>query len=225
MNEFEQNLSKLKAEIPDTVRIVAVSKTKPIESLQSAYEAGQRIFGENRVQEIVIKYPEMPADVQWHMIGHIQTNKVKQLLPLVSMIHSIDSQKLLNVVQKEAAKINKVISCLLQVHIATEESKHGFSQNELRELLSNINTKDYPNIRFAGLMGMASFVDDEEQVLAEFQQLNDLFNETKSASMEMNADFKELSMGMSGDYHLAIEEGSTLIRIGTILFGRRSCAI
>lgn len=225
MNEFEQNLARLLSEIPATVRIVAVSKTKPVDLLRSAYQAGQRIFGENRVQEIINKHPEMPADVQWHMIGHLQTNKVRQLIPLVSMIHSIDSLKLLNTVQKEAAKIQKAVSCLLQVHIATEESKHGFSPNELLDLLSDIKQSDYPNIIFSGLMGMASFVDDEDQICAEFQQLKDLFNELKSKSMAGNTDFIELSMGMSGDYPWAIEEGSTLIRIGTLLFGSRACSL
>jgi len=225
MNDFEHNLSTIKAEIPDSVTIVAVSKTKPIELLKSAYEAGQRIFGENRVQEILNKDPEMPDDVEWHMIGHLQTNKVKQVLPYVSMIHSVDSTKLLNTVQKEAAKLSKVIPCLLQVHIATEETKHGFSHDELLEFLSGIQAGDYPNIIFAGLMGMASFVNDEEQVRAEFHQLKDLFDEIKSNSMADDPNFKELSMGMSGDYLLAIEEGSTLVRIGTLLFGARACAI
>lgn len=225
MNEFEQNLARLLSEIPATVRIVAVSKTKPVDLLRSAYQAGQRIFGENRVQEIINKHPEMPADVQWHMIGHLQTNKVRQLIPLVSMIHSIDSLKLLNTVQKEAAKIQKAVSCLFQVHIATEVSKHGFSPNELLDLLSDIKQSDYPNIIFSGLMGMASFVDDEDQICAEFQQLKDLFNELKSKSMAGNTDFIELSMGMSGDYPWAIEEGSTLIRIGTLLFGSRACSL
>ncbi|MEA1877952.1 MAG: YggS family pyridoxal phosphate-dependent enzyme [Bacteroidota bacterium] len=225
MNEFEQNLARLISEIPATVRIVAVSKTKPVDLMRSAYKAGQRIFGENRVQEIINKHPEMPADVEWHMIGHLQTNKVRQVLPLVRMIHSIDSLKLLNTVQKEAAKIQKTVSCLFQVHIATEESKHGFSPNELLDILSNIKQGDYPNIIFSGLMGMASFVDDEDQIVAEFKQLKELFNELKSVSMAGNKDFIELSMGMSGDYPLAIEEGSTLIRIGTLLFGSRACSI
>jgi len=225
MNEFEQNLAILRAEIPANVRIVAVSKTKPVDLLKSAYQAGQRIFGENRVQEIINKYPEMPADVEWHMIGHLQTNKVKQLIPLVSMIHSIDSLKLLNTVQKEAAKIQKVISCLIQVHIASEESKYGFSPNELHALFLDIKPEDYPNVQIVGLMGMASYVDDEEQITSEFRQLKDLFDEVKSKSMAGNTHFKELSMGMSGDYPLAVQEGSTLIRIGTLLFGSRGCAI
>lgn len=221
MNVFGENLKRLKAEIPAEVRVVAVSKTKPLDMLKTAYEAGQRIFGENKVQEILAKHPEMPDDVEWHMIGHLQSNKAKQIVPLVSMIHAIDSKKLLNVVQKEAAKIDKRISCLIQIHIATEESKFGFSADELRELLPELNSNNYPNIIFSGLMGMASYVESESQVASEFRLLKNLFDEIRAGQMSDSPDFKELSMGMSGDFHIAIGEGSTLIRVGTLLFGSR----
>ncbi len=221
MNDFGQRLTQLKAQIPEHVRIVAVSKTKPVCMLRTAYAAGQRIFGENKVQEILNKYPEMPSDVEWHMIGHLQTNKVKLLIPHVSMIHSIDSVKLLNTVQKEAAKIQQVVSCLIQIHIATEETKFGFALDEAIELFEKLVPQDYPNIRFSGLMGMASFVQDEHEVLSEFKSLKNLFDKIKMTSMSGHSDFKEISMGMSGDYPLAVKEGSTLIRVGTLLFGGR----
>lgn len=221
MNALRDNLFKITSGLPDGVRIIAVSKTKPLELIREAYEAGQRLFGENRVQEILWKAPELPADIQWHLIGHLQTNKVKQVLPYVSMIHSVDSIRLLETIQKEAAKINRVIPCLLQVHIAMEETKFGFSAEELNSFFEKLNPREYPNIQFAGLMGMASFVDDEDQVRKEFRSLKILFDHIQIVANHNLADFKELSMGMSGDYPIAVSEGSTLVRIGTLLFGIR----
>lgn len=221
MNALRDNLLKITSGLPDGVRIIAVSKTKPLELIREAYEAGQRLFGENRVQEILWKAPELPADIQWHLIGHLQTNKVKQVLPFVSMIHSVDSIRLLETIQKEAAKINRVIPCLLQVHIAMEETKFGFSAEELNSFFEKLNPREYPNIQFAGLMGMASFVDDEDRIRKEFRTLKNLFDHIQIVANQNLADFKELSMGMSGDYPIAVSEGSTLVRIGTLLFGIR----
>jgi pyridoxal phosphate enzyme (YggS family) len=221
MKEFKNRLNKLSAEVPDHVRIIAVSKTKPIEDLLAAYEAGQRIFGENKVQEIVAKQPHMPEDVEWHMIGHVQTNKVKLIVPIVSMIHGVDSLKLLNKIQLEAEKNDRVIPCLIQVHIAIEESKFGFSADEVIDFFNEIDLNDYPNIRFAGLMGMASYIPDDEKVLEEFKSLKDLFQVLVSGSLSGVESFRELSMGMTGDFRLAIQAGSTMIRVGTLLFGSR----
>jgi PLP dependent protein len=214
-------ITTLKENLPNDVTLVAVSKTKPITAITEAYEAGQRIFGENKAQELQEKYDALPKDIVWHFIGHLQTNKVKYIAPFVDLIHSIDSEKLLKEVDKEAKKNNRIIPCLLQFHIAEEETKFGFSFEEAKELLESDNFLQYQNIQLVGVMGMASFTEDEELIRSEFQTLHDYFQVIKSHYFKFNADFKEISMGMSGDYQLAIEHGSTLIRLGSTIFGSR----
>lgn len=221
MNIPEQ-IEKIKRELPQHVKLIAVSKTHPVNVILEAYNAGHKIFGENRVQELISKYSEMPKDIEWHLIGHLQTNKVKYIAPFVSLIHSVDSLKLLSVINKEAQKCNRVIDCLLQVYIASEETKFGLSADELHELLQNPEFKQLQNVRICGLMGMATFTDNMEQVRMEFRFLKNLFNEVKQTYFRHLPWFKELSMGMSGDYRIAIEEGSTMVRIGSNIFGHRS---
>lgn len=219
-----QNLEAVRRQLPQGVRLVAVSKTHPVEVLMEAYNAGQRIFGENKVQEMRLKHQVMPADVQWHMIGHLQTNKVKQLVPFVSMIHSVDSQRLLETINSEACKHNRLIDCLLQVHIAQEDTKFGFADDELRDLLRTGLLTQMANVRVVGLMGMASVSDCEEQISAEFAHLRQLFDELKAQHFAADAHFCELSMGMSHDYPLAIAQGSTMVRVGSRIFGQRNYA-
>lgn len=219
-----QNLEAVRRQLPQGVRLVAVSKTHPVEVLMEAYNAGQRIFGENKVQEMRLKQQVMPADVQWHMIGHLQTNKVKQLVPFVSMIHSVDSQRLLETINSEACKHNRLIDCLLQVHIAQEDTKFGFADDELRDLLRTGLHTQMANVRVVGLMGMASVSDCEEQISAEFAHLRQLFDELKAQHFAADAHFCELSMGMSHDYPLAIAQGSTMVRVGSRIFGQRNYA-
>ena len=214
-------ITNLKESLPNNVTLVAVSKTKPITAIVEAYEAGQRIFGENKAQELQEKYDSLPKDILWHFIGHLQTNKVKYIASFVNLIHSIDSEKLLKEVDKEAKKNNRIIPCLLQFHIAEEETKFGFSFEEAKELLESDNFLHYQNIQLVGVMGMASFSEDEELIRSEFQTLHDYFQVIKSHYFKFNTDFKEISMGMSGDYQLAIEQGSTLIRLGSTIFGSR----
>jgi PLP dependent protein len=216
-----EKLNNLKKSIPNHVTLVAVSKTKPVESIKLLYEAGQRHFGENKVQELSEKYEKLPKDIKWHLIGHLQTNKVKFIAPFVHLIHSVDSLKLLKEINKEAEKNNRVIDCLLQLYIASEETKFGFSFDEVKELLSTDDFVEMRNIRIVGLMGMASFVDDQEQIRSEFQDLRNTFYVLKSHFFKFNDDFNEISMGMSGDYLIAIEEGSTIIRVGSSIFGER----
>jgi pyridoxal phosphate enzyme (YggS family) len=216
-----EQLQELKKEIPASVTLVAVSKTKPVEVIQEAYDAGQRVFGENKVQEMVDKYDQLPKDIQWHLIGHLQTNKVKYIAPFVDMIHSVDSYKLLQEINKQAQKHNRVIPCLLQFHIASEETKFGFSFEEVKELLEDRELVHLDNIELVGVMGMASFTEDEEIVRREFQSLYSYFLLIKSHFFKLNPGFKHISMGMSGDYELAIEEGSTMVRVGSKLFGGR----
>lgn len=217
-----EQLEKIKNELPQHVKLIAVSKTHPVSVIMEAYNAGHKIFGENRVQELISKYDEMPKDIDWHLIGHLQTNKVKYIAPFVSLIHSVDSLKLLSVIDKEAQKCNRVIDCLLQVYIASEETKFGLSADELHELLQNPEFKQLQNVRVCGLMGMATFTDNMEQVRMEFRFLKKLFNEVKQTYFQNQSWFKELSMGMSSDYRIAIEEGSTMVRIGSNIFGHRS---
>lgn len=219
-----QNLEAVRRQLPQGVRLVAVSKTHPVEVLMEAYNAGQRIFGENKVQEMRLKQQVMPADVQWHMIGHLQTNKVKQLVPFVSMIHSVDSQRLLETINSEACKHNRLIDCLLQVHIAQEDTKFGFADDELRDLLRTGLLTQMANVRVVGLMGMASVSDCEEQISAEFAHLRQLFDELKAQHFAADAHFCEMSMGMSHDYPLAIAQGSTMVRVGSRIFGQRNYA-
>ncbi|HEV8512303.1 MAG TPA: YggS family pyridoxal phosphate-dependent enzyme [Cyclobacteriaceae bacterium] len=202
-------------------RLIAVSKTHPIEIIKEAYAAGQRIFGENKVQELLAKEAQLPKDIEWHMIGHLQTNKVKQLVPFVSLIHGVDSLKLLEEINKQAKKINRIVLCLLQVHIAKEETKFGFDENEVIDLIKSGKVVGLDSIKVYGLMGMATFTDNKEQVRNEFKNLKKLFDQISKMTLPSNVEMKELSMGMSQDYPIAIEEGSTLVRIGTAIFGSR----
>ncbi|MBF4505521.1 YggS family pyridoxal phosphate-dependent enzyme [Flavobacterium sp. JLP] len=214
------NLNTIKASLPEHVTLVAVSKTKPVSDLMQAYEAGQRIFGENKIQEMTEKWEEMPKDIQWHMIGHVQTNKVKFMAPFVSLIHGVDSLKLLQEINKQALKNNRIIDCLLQIYIAEEESKFGLDENELNELLSSKELKEMKNIRILGLMGMATFTEDQNQIKKEFTHLKSIFDSIQTLQTE-NCKPNTISMGMSGDYQLAIESGSTMVRIGSSIFGGR----
>jgi pyridoxal phosphate enzyme (YggS family) len=216
-----EKIKDFQSKLPSNVTLVAVSKTKPAEDVLEAYNAGQRVFGENKVQEMTAKFEVLPKDIQWHLIGHLQTNKVKYIAPFVSMIHSIDSEKLLREVNKEAKKNNRIIPCLLQFHVAEEETKFGFSFDEAKELLESEAFLCFENIQIVGIMGMASFTEDTEQVRSEFQTLHDYFQILKSHYFKFNPDFKEISMGMSGDFELAIEQGSTMIRVGSTIFGHR----
>jgi PLP dependent protein len=214
-------MNDLKSRIPQGVRIVAVSKTQPVERIREIYDTGHRIFGENRVQEITEKQPVLPADIEWHFIGHLQTNKVKYIVPFISCIHSIDSARLLEEVDKAARKSGRVIDCLLQFHIATEETKYGFDLPEAEAFLRSAAFREMKNIRITGVMGMATFTDDTLQVRKEFRALRHYFDQIKSHCFPEEPAFLELSMGMSGDYPIAVEEGSTLVRIGTAIFGER----
>ncbi|TDD77368.1 YggS family pyridoxal phosphate-dependent enzyme [Flavobacterium caseinilyticum] len=214
------NLLQIKSTLPEHVTLVAVSKTKPVSDLMEAYEAGQRIFGENKIQEMAEKWEQMPKDIQWHMIGHVQTNKVKFMAPFVSLIHGVDSLKLLQEINKQALKNNRIIDCLLQIHIAEEETKFGLDEEELALLLSSNEFQELKNIRIVGLMGMATFTDDKEQVKKEFTHLKTIFDNISSKGALQYV--STLSMGMSGDYQLAIECGSTMVRIGSSIFGGRN---
>lgn len=216
---IKQRLLTIHQALPKNVSLVAVSKTKPLEAIQEAYDAGQRVFGENKVQEMVEKHEALPHDIQWHFIGHLQTNKVKYIAPFVEMIHAVDSFKLVQEINKQAAKNKRIIRCLLQFHIAEEESKFGLTIDEAVHIAQN--TSNFPHIEFAGVMGMATFTDNTEQVRAEFRSLNAIFNTLKKEYFNQHASFTEISMGMSGDYLIAIEEGSTIVRIGSTLFGTR----
>jgi pyridoxal phosphate enzyme (YggS family) len=202
-------------------RLIAVSKTHPIEKIREAYDAGQRIFGENKVQELIAKQAALPTDIEWHMIGHLQSNKVKQLVPVVSLIHSVDSFKLLEEINKQAKKINRIVPCLLQVYIAKEETKFGFDENEVIGLIQSGKVAALDSVRVSGLMGMATFIDNKDQVRNEFRSLKKLFDQIAKMNLPSNMEMKELSMGMSQDYQIAIEEGSTLVRVGTAIFGSR----
>ena len=216
-----ENLSEIKSALPPHVTLVAVSKTKPVTDLMEAYNAGQRIFGENRVQEITEKQQQLPPDIEWHFIGHLQTNKVKYIAPIVSLIHSIDSYKLLAEVDKQARKNNRTIDCLLQFFIAQEESKFGFDIEEAMNLLNSSEFAELRNIRICGVMGMATYTDNEIQIREEFANLKRVFLELKKNHFSTNENFKEISMGMTDDFQIAIEEGSTMVRIGNAIFGAR----
>lgn len=215
------NLFRVKETLLTGVELIAVSKTKPASDIQTLYNAGQRAFGENKVQELVDKYEVLPKDIQWHLIGHLQTNKVKYIAPFVHLIHGVDSFKLLKEINKEAIKNNRIISCLLQFHIAQEETKFGFSFEEAQEMLDSKEFVELQNIEICGVMGMASFTQDENLIREEFQTLYNYFQLIKSHYFKFNPDFKELSMGMSGDYKIAMEEGSTMVRVGSTIFGSR----
>lgn len=209
-------LTEIKKILPDNVVLVAVSKTKPVEDLMAAYNAGQRIFGENKIQEMTDKFEEMPKDIQWHMIGHVQRNKVKYMAPFVALVHGVDSLKLLQEINKQAEKNNRIISVLLQVFIADEETKFGFDKNEISEIFNSDFKNDYKNVKIEGLMGMATFTDKQEQIKEEFTTLKNLYDQFATAN-----DLTVLSMGMSGDYKIAIDCGSTMVRIGSSIFGSR----
>lgn len=208
-------------EIPSNVKLIAVSKTKPVETILEAYQSGHKIFGENKVQELVDKYEKLPKDIEWHMIGHMQSNKVKYIAPFVKLIHGVDSFKLLKIINKEAEKNNRVIDCLLQFHIAKEETKFGLDLVEVQGFMESDKFKDLKNINLVGVMGMATFTENEEQIRSEFKELVYIFNQLKSNYFSEES-FKEISMGMSGDYKIAIEEGATMVRIGSLLFGARN---
>ena len=214
----KNNLLQIKSTLPEHITLVAVSKTKPVSDLMEGYEAGQRIFGENKIQEMAEKWEQMPKDIQWHMIGHVQSNKVKFMAPFVSLIHGVDSLKLLQEINKQALKSNRIIDCLLQMHIAEEETKFGLDQEELASILSSNEFQELKNIRIVGLMGMATFTDKKDQIKKEFTHLKSIFDQFKI----QNSQFTILSMGMSGDYQLAIECGSTMVRIGSSIFGGRN---
>jgi pyridoxal phosphate enzyme (YggS family) len=215
---IKENLLAVTNTIPNSVTLVAVSKTKPMSLIQEAYDEGQRIFGENRVQEMTEKWQKMPKDIKWHMIGHLQRNKVKYMAEYVSLVHGVDSPRLLAEINKQAEKHNRVISCLLQVHIAEEDTKFGFNEEELLDLVANEEFKAFKNVKIVGLMGMATFTENMDQVRREFASLKSLFTKLKNNY----TDFNTLSMGMSGDYKIAIEEGSTMVRIGSSIFGSRN---
>ena len=218
---IKQNLEHIKSQIPGHVTLVAVSKTKPISDLMIAYDAGQRAFGENKIQEMVEKYEQMPTDVEWHMIGHVQSNKVKYMASFVSLIHGVDSFSLLNEISKQAQKHNRTIDCLLQIKIAEEDSKFGMASREASEILQSKDFSELKNVRVVGVMGMATFTDDEVQIKSEFDLLKSTFDDLKKYESP-NFKPKTISMGMSGDYRLAISCGSTMIRVGSSIFGERN---
>ena len=218
---ISENLNKIKSTLPAGVRLVAVSKTKPESDIMEAYNAGHRIFGENHAQEMKQKHADLPTDIEWHFIGHLQTNKIKYIIDYVKLIHSIDSANLLQAVDKEAAKHNVVVDCLLQFHIATEETKFGMNLDEARQLLESDEFRAMQNVRICGVMGIGSLTDDKDQTNREFANLKQIFDTLKADYFSANEEFKELSMGMSGDYQLAIAHGSTMVRVGSSIFGQR----
>jgi pyridoxal phosphate enzyme (YggS family) len=220
--EIKYNLEKIKKGIPSHVQLIAVSKTKPEIDILEAYNSGQRVFGENKAQEMNEKYQNLPKDIEWHFIGHLQTNKIKYISPFVTLIHSVDSVRLLSAIDKEGKKNNRIIDCLLQFYIATEESKFGFDLKEANSLLSSDEYKSMTNIRIAGVMGMATNTENEELIRNEFKQLAENFRNIKINYFKNDNSFKEISMGMSGDYQIAIEEGSSMVRIGSSIFGERN---
>lgn len=218
---IKQNLEHIKQSLPQHVTLVAVSKTKPVSDLMEAYNAGQRIFGENKIQEMVEKHQEMPKDIKWHMIGHVQRNKVKYMAEFVDLIHGVDSLKLLKEINKQAKKHDRVIQCLLQIKIAEEDSKFGMSASDAKSLLQSEAFKDFNNVTISGVMGMATFTDNETQIKQEFSRLKSTFEDLKDIKTS-NCNLQTISMGMSGDYPLAIECGSTMIRVGSSIFGERN---
>jgi hypothetical protein len=221
MFDISENISYLKSKIPENVKLVAVSKTKPVSDILEAYNAGLRCFGENRVQELLNKKDLLPPDIEWHMIGHLQSNKVKSIIPYVGMIESVDTVRLLAAIDSEASKINRVVDCLLEICIADEETKSGFSPDELTAFGNANGFDDLKNVRICGVMGMATFTTDMDKIQREFKYLADCFKTLKMQFFSESPHFKEISMGMSGDYETAIGEGSTMIRIGSLIFGER----
>lgn len=219
---IQENLLHYQQQIPAEVKLIAVSKTKPIEDIMEAYHAGQRVFGENKAQDMAEKYEVLPKDIHWHYIGHLQTNKVKTIAPFVTLIHAVDSLKLMKEINKQAIINNRIIDCLLQFHIAEEDTKFGLNLEEAQEILLGADYKELKNIRLTGVMGMATFTDNKAQVTREFSHLKDIFTTIKQQFFPSQEHFCELSMGMSDDFPLAIEAGSTMIRIGTAIFGARN---
>lgn len=219
---IQANLKEVLADLPSNVRLVAVSKFHPCEAIESAYAVGQRIFGESKVQELQEKQEALPKDIEWHFIGHLQTNKVKYIVPYIALIHAVDSYKLLVEIDKQAAKVGRTISCLLEIHIAQEDSKYGFTMDSCREMLQQENWKELKNVSIAGVMGMATNTDDTNQIRQEFESLHHFFQEIKNTYFADREEFKEISMGMSHDYLSAVEAGSTLVRVGSHIFGERN---
>ena len=215
------NLNKIRASLPTGVQLVAISKTKSNEEIMEAYRAGQRIFGENKVQELVRKWESLPKDIEWHFIGHLQSNKVRSIASFISMVHAVDSMKILKTINEEALRAGRIIPCLLQFHIASEESKFGFLPEEADKLFSGADLSDLKNIAISGVMGMASFTEDVSQINREFSTLHGLFHQLKTVFFQVNDNFREISMGMSDDYLIAIKNGSTMVRIGSTIFGAR----
>ncbi|MDY4175015.1 MAG: YggS family pyridoxal phosphate-dependent enzyme [Bacteroidales bacterium] len=225
MSQLTQAIKEVKATLPSNVLLLAVSKTHPVEMLQEAYAIGQRDFGENKVQEMTEKAFVLPTDIRWHMIGHLQTNKVKYIAPFVSLIHSVDSPKLLSVIDKEAKKVGRVIDCLLQVHVAEELSKFGFAPDDLKMFLSSGQLAQFPNVRIRGVMAMATNTDDVEQLKSEFELTRTLFENIKNEFFKQDDSFSLLSMGMSNDYKIAVEYGANIVRIGSLIFGQRDYSV
>lgn len=221
MSDIASNITLLKQHIHSSVKVVAVSKTKSVSDILEVYNTGHRIFGENRVQELLSKKELLPLDIEWHLIGHLQSNKVKYIVPFISMIHSVDSFKLLRIIDAEALKHARKVDCLLQFHIAKEETKFGFSPEEITVMMESEEFRHFGSVRLCGVMGMATFTDNEEQVRDEFRFLKECFKNLKRTYFSGDPDFTEISMGMSGDYKIAVEEGSTIIRIGSLIFGER----
>ncbi len=219
--DVQTNLKKVLSDIPPDVKLIAVSKTKPVDMIQAAYDAGQRDFGENKAQDMAAKFPQLPQDIRWHFIGHLQTNKVKYIAPFVSLIHAADSLKILKEINKQAKKHDRVIDCLLEFHIAKEESKFGLKMETAENILQSEAYKQLQNIRLCGVMGMATYTTNKEQIRDEFCHLKDIFSKLKDNYFKETDHFQEISMGMSGDYLPAIEEGATIVRIGSKIFGAR----
>jgi PLP dependent protein len=221
MSDIATNIISLKQMLPASVKLVAVSKTRPVSDILEAYNAGQKCFGENKVQEILAKKDHLPDDIEWHLIGHLQSNKVRSVVSFISLIHSVDSMRLLSVINSEAHKINRIVDVLIQVHIALEETKFGFSMDEIEVMLESSELTQLRNIRICGVMGMATFTSDDDQVKSEFKSLYKLFCDLKHRYFKSDEYFREISMGMSGDYKIATGEGSTMIRVGSLIFGDR----
>lgn len=221
MLNIRENIKRIAETLPEGVKLIAVSKTKPAEYIEEAYAGGQRAFGENRPQEMAAKYQLLPKDIEWHMIGQLQEKNVKYIAPFVSLIHSVDSLKLLQKIDREAAKHQRIIDCLLEFHIAEEETKSGLSYEEARFILNSEEFTLLEQVRIVGVMGIATYTDDQEQIHKEFRHLREIFGELKKEFFSGQNDFRELSMGMSGDYRIAIEEGSTMVRVGSSIFGER----
>ena len=220
--QIEENLLKLKQNIVSSVKLVVVSKTQSPKTIRMVYDTGHRVFGENKVQDFVAKHPKLPADIEWHFIGHLQRNKVRQIVPITALIHSIDSLRLLQEVNKEAAKVDRVIDCLLQFHISTEETKFGLDWKEASEILESQSYDEMQHIRICGVMGMATFTNKTALITKEFSNLRSIFQKLQNTFFNNDPGFREISMGMTGDYQLAIDQGSTIVRIGTAIFGPRN---